>query len=729
MTEEEKEKLQSDIRNLRNDLESLQYMFAKKTGSGSADIQGANMQSVNFVSGSSGWLLDKDGNLEANNGNFRGDITGATGTFTGTVTVGSLNIPDLVTADSFHVETDGDTFWGATTLAGSTAKVLKTGAASFSSMTITGGSITGTPIASIPNNSSTDISLLDFTHDIVFSVTDKDTTAWASGTITMSNGRTFSISSGNTGNMSARTYIYLDTAVSSTVLQTTTTVATAMGANKKLIGVAQNGAAEASFQVNQGIGGMKLTTAMTSISNNDWQYSGAWSVTDADTIAWASGTLTTSNGGSYSITGSNTGNMSAKTYVYFDLAVSSTAFQTTTTSATAIGEGKILIAICQNATGEAKFMVVNDNAYNIDAANIVAGSVTATELSTAITYAGTIVVDSAGAIRSGQTAYNTGTGWWIGNDGGTPKFSFGSSAGNRITWDGSSLTIVGITPTTVRTITAVGGTFTVTIASPAVFTCTAHGYVANDTVVFSTTGALPTGLTAGTTYYVISTGLGADTFRVSTSQGGAAVNTSGTQSGVHTVNRHWLKPAGLTFVEVEVVGGGGGGGGADNSTAGGGGGGGGGYSKKRVQAASLGSTETVTVGKGGTGGSNTGGNGTAGGTTSFGSHLQATGGGLGTGDNSGAAVDGGAGGVGSSGDVNLGGSGGTGGIGLTGAGFGGAGGSSFYGGGGGGRIGSNSGVAGSNYGGGGGGGASNSTTGMVGGNGAQGFVIVTEYYN
>jgi hypothetical protein len=80
-----------------------------------------------------------------------------------------------------------------------------------------------------------------------------------------------------------------------------------------------------------------------------------------------------------------------------------------------------------------------------------------------------------------------------------------------------------------------GNTFTVTIASPAVFSLTAHGLVENDTVVFTTTGALPTGLTVGTTYYVIAAGLTADTFEVSTSQGGSAVNTSGTQSGVHKV--------------------------------------------------------------------------------------------------------------------------------------------------------------------------------------------------
>jgi hypothetical protein len=78
------------------------------------------------------------------------------------------------------------------------------------------------------------------------------------------------------------------------------------------------------------------------------------------------------------------------------------------------------------------------------------------------------------------------------------------------------------------------GTFTVTIATPAVFTRTAHGLAVGDAVVFSTTGALPTGLTAGTTYWV-SNVVDANTFRVSATKGGSDVNTSGTQSGTHTV--------------------------------------------------------------------------------------------------------------------------------------------------------------------------------------------------
>lgn len=77
-------------------------------------------------------------------------------------------------------------------------------------------------------------------------------------------------------------------------------------------------------------------------------------------------------------------------------------------------------------------------------------------------------------------------------------------------------------------------TVTITIATPGVVTWTAHGLVAGDRITFNTTGALPTGITAGTVYFVIATNLTADTFRISATNGGAAINTSGSQSGVHT---------------------------------------------------------------------------------------------------------------------------------------------------------------------------------------------------
>lgn len=81
------------------------------------------------------------------------------------------------------------------------------------------------------------------------------------------------------------------------------------------------------------------------------------------------------------------------------------------------------------------------------------------------------------------------------------------------------------------------GTATITIATPGVVSFVGHGLVAGDTVKFTTTGALPTGLVAGTSYYVIAAGLTANAFQVAAAIGGAAINTTGSQSGVHTLTK------------------------------------------------------------------------------------------------------------------------------------------------------------------------------------------------
>lgn len=86
-------------------------------------------------------------------------------------------------------------------------------------------------------------------------------------------------------------------------------------------------------------------------------------------------------------------------------------------------------------------------------------------------------------------------------------------------------------------------TFTVTQASPAVFSATGHGLVANDAIILETDGTLLTGLTADTVlYYVISAGLTADVFEVSTTIGGSAVNTTVTQSGNHKFTKVTKEP-------------------------------------------------------------------------------------------------------------------------------------------------------------------------------------------
>lgn len=76
-------------------------------------------------------------------------------------------------------------------------------------------------------------------------------------------------------------------------------------------------------------------------------------------------------------------------------------------------------------------------------------------------------------------------------------------------------------------------TATITIASPGVVTATT-GYSNGDAIVLNTTGALPTGLTPGTVYYVVNAS--GSTFSLAATYGGTAITTSGAQSGTHTIS-------------------------------------------------------------------------------------------------------------------------------------------------------------------------------------------------
>lgn len=98
-------------------------------------------------------------------------------------------------------------------------------------------------------------------------------------------------------------------------------------------------------------------------------------------------------------------------------------------------------------------------------------------------------------------------------------------------------------------------TFTVTIASPGVFTINNHGLQNGDTILLTTTGALPTGLAASPSntaniYYIVNATT--NTFQVSGTLNGTAVNTSGTQSGTHTAHHYPSNNANGMDAEPEV---------------------------------------------------------------------------------------------------------------------------------------------------------------------------------
>lgn len=205
------------------------------------------LQSSNFITGSAGWQILANGNVEFNTGTFRGALS-----------ANSIDIPNTTSADSFHVDTSGNTWWGATTFAAGVASVSKAGAATFTNVTITGGSVATSTLSGTIGLGNLNVANRGWSQTSVFSVTDADTVAWAAGTFTSADGTAYSISSGNTGNMVAKTYVYLDTGVSTTVYQITTTATTAVGAGKVLIAIAQNATGEATFFVLDGQGGQNI---------------------------------------------------------------------------------------------------------------------------------------------------------------------------------------------------------------------------------------------------------------------------------------------------------------------------------------------------------------------------------------------------------------------------------------------------------------------------------------
>lgn len=98
-----------------------------------AVLANGDFSSPNYVPGISGWKLDAQGNFE-----------GVSGTFSGTVSVSSLNIPNTTTSNSFHTDSNGNSWWGASVASGfanANAYILNTGAAVFKNVQIGGTTI------------------------------------------------------------------------------------------------------------------------------------------------------------------------------------------------------------------------------------------------------------------------------------------------------------------------------------------------------------------------------------------------------------------------------------------------------------------------------------------------------------------------------------------------------------------------------------------------------------
>ena len=139
----------------------------------------SSIKSSNFSSGSAGFEIKSNGDVEFNDGNFRGDITGASGTFSGSLSSGvSITAPtisggsvsgtsisggtiDIGGSDStsFHVDSDGNMFLGAASIGSAPFKVTKEGALTATSVTASDVFVSG--VAITPSSTTSAVNMDD----------------------------------------------------------------------------------------------------------------------------------------------------------------------------------------------------------------------------------------------------------------------------------------------------------------------------------------------------------------------------------------------------------------------------------------------------------------------------------------------------------------------------------------------------------------------------------------
>lgn len=175
-----------------------------------------------------------------------------------------------------------------------------------------------------------------------------------------------------------------------------------------------------------------------------------------------------------------------------------------------------------------------------DGANSEVGTGTYTTSGTTLTRTVTKSTNSNTAINLSGTAevYITARAEDIRDDIGEVKWiAYNRLPANHYDCDGT--TIVRVSPNAeLYAKLVVSSTVTITNASPGVVTWTGHELQNNDPVFLTTSGGLPTGLSASTKYYVKNKA--SNTFELAATAGGTSINTSSAGSGTHTgFNAPW----------------------------------------------------------------------------------------------------------------------------------------------------------------------------------------------
>jgi hypothetical protein len=233
---------------------------------------------------------------------------------------------------------------------------------------------------------------------------------WSGGILKLSDERTFDIAAGNTGTISAsapgngKEFLYFNID-SPTIFTSTPNAAATVAINTIYIaqfsrptsGTVPEFIAYGTMGTALKIDGTAITHFNTSIEG--WTQEVGFSSTNANTVSWAGGALTSGNGTVYTIAAGSVAGMSTRWYVYLDINTSTTVLQTSSTAGNAVGSGKILVATAKNETGEATFFVFSGDAkLKVNGPDIVANSIDTNQINTgAITsdeiYAGAITSD------------------------------------------------------------------------------------------------------------------------------------------------------------------------------------------------------------------------------------------------------------------------------------------------------------------------------------------------
>jgi hypothetical protein len=111
------------------------------------------------------------------------------------------------------------------------------------------------------------------------------------------------------------------------------------------------------------------------VGSKNFTHNIAWTAVDYNTASWGAGTLYLADGSSKAIVAGDTGNISARTYIYFD---TTDTLKTTTVLTDAIGSSKLLLAIVEASSDTAGFTIITalgSTGTTIDGDKIVTGRI------------------------------------------------------------------------------------------------------------------------------------------------------------------------------------------------------------------------------------------------------------------------------------------------------------------------------------------------------------------